>query len=121
MSGAVISSGNATLYASGLGVHNSSIPLIMNTASNSNVPLYTRAPNPASGNLTLMASGYAVNSGNMPLFVGTQFDINNNDAELFVSGPIRHSGQITLTTEGEVNTTNSNKVGAGNFEATLRS
>ena len=121
MSGAVISSGNATLYASGLGVHNSSIPLIMNTASNSNVPLYTRAPNPASGNLTLRASGYAVNSGNMPLFVGTQFDINNNDAELFVSGPIRHSGQITLTTEGEVNTTNSNKVGDGNFEATLRS
>ena len=115
-----MATGDTTLYVSGLGVSNASIPLSMVPPVTGSMPLYVRAPVMNSGNTTLNTIGRGVNSGVAPLFIGDQFDPSNVNTTLFVKSQSYNSGQTTLLTDGSIDTANSNKNGAGFIEALVR-
>ena len=119
VSGVFFSTGLFPLYT------NASVPasgfasLTMNPTNSGSVSLFIVKHPESSGSLPLTFNAKGSGIQGTDLFIGDQFDLRNNNVDLFIKPERLASGQSTLYSRGDIDTANSNRNGVTSIAPTI--
>jgi len=119
ISGVFFSTGLFPLYTEASVPDSGFIGLAMNPIYSGATPLFIVKHLESSGKMPLTFNAKASGVQGISLFTGNQFDLINNDVDLFIKPQEFASGQTPLRTKGEINTANSNRNGVTSVSPTV--
>jgi len=121
VSGVFFSTGLFPLYAEASVPDSGFVSLAMNPTYSGSAPLFIVKHPESSGEMPLTFSAKASGVRGADLFIGDQFDLTNDNVDLFIKPQRFASGQTPFFTEGDIDTANSNRNGVTSVAPTVAS